>query len=181
MQRRFLPADARHLLKKWCLPLLSACWTAWRTAAGSERRCGPARIGFRRCGPLGLEVPTASLPHAKARRRHDEADPADPAGGEYRCRRLDRKIHRAGRRANGATKPRASNASLYLFDSPAITDNARDRLADALGERSDIDRRYWKQDGGKWPCRGLSCYFRLFAFHESRYMEKENKGAGWTI
>jgi DNA polymerase-3 subunit chi len=36
----------------------------------------------------------------------------------------------------------------YLFP-PSHTDNARAAWR-ALGENLDIERRYWKQDGGKW-------------------------------
>ncbi len=36
----------------------------------------------------------------------------------------------------------------YLFP-PSHTDNARAAWR-ALGEREDVERRYWKQDGGKW-------------------------------
>lgn len=36
----------------------------------------------------------------------------------------------------------------YLFP-PSHTDNARAAWR-ALGEKPDIERRYWKQDGGKW-------------------------------
>ena len=38
--------------------------------------------------------------------------------------------------------------AFYLFP-PSHTDNARAAWR-ALGERADIERRYWKQDGGKW-------------------------------
>lgn len=38
--------------------------------------------------------------------------------------------------------------AFYLFP-PSHTDNARTAWR-ALGERADIERRYWKQDGGKW-------------------------------
>lgn len=38
--------------------------------------------------------------------------------------------------------------AFYLF-APSHTDNARAAWR-ALGEREGIERRYWKQDGGKW-------------------------------
>ena len=38
--------------------------------------------------------------------------------------------------------------AFYLFP-PDATDNARNAWR-ALGEREGVERRYWKQDGGKW-------------------------------
>ncbi len=38
--------------------------------------------------------------------------------------------------------------AFYLF-APESTDNARAAWR-ALGEREDVERKYWKQDGGKW-------------------------------
>lgn len=38
--------------------------------------------------------------------------------------------------------------AFYLFP-PEKTDNARAAWR-ALGERAEVERRYWKQDGGKW-------------------------------
>ena len=38
--------------------------------------------------------------------------------------------------------------AFYLFP-PSHTDNARTAWR-ALGEREGVERRYWKQDGGKW-------------------------------
>jgi DNA polymerase III subunit chi len=38
--------------------------------------------------------------------------------------------------------------AFYLFP-PDSTDNARTAWR-ALGEKEDVERRYWKQDGGKW-------------------------------
>ncbi len=38
--------------------------------------------------------------------------------------------------------------AFYLFP-PSHTDNARAAWR-ALGEREGVERRYWKQDGGKW-------------------------------
>lgn len=38
--------------------------------------------------------------------------------------------------------------ALYLFP-PSHTDNARAAWR-ALGDRQGVERRYWKQDGGKW-------------------------------
>lgn len=38
--------------------------------------------------------------------------------------------------------------AFYLF-APSHTDNARSAWR-ALGEKEGVERRYWKQDGGKW-------------------------------
>ena len=42
----------------------------------------------------------------------------------------------------------AFDRAFYLFP-PSHTDNARGAWR-ALGERDDVQRRYWKQDGGQW-------------------------------
>ena len=42
----------------------------------------------------------------------------------------------------------AFDRAFYLFP-PSHTDNARTAWR-ALGEREDVERRYWKQDGGRW-------------------------------
>jgi DNA polymerase III subunit chi len=45
-------------------------------------------------------------------------------------------------------KATAFSRAFYLFP-PSHTDNARIAWR-ALGEKPEIERRYWKQDGGKW-------------------------------
>ncbi len=52
--------------------------------------------------------------------------------------------------ADGEWRDEALNFErvFYLFP-PSHTDNARAAWR-ALGETPDIERRYWKQDGGKW-------------------------------
>ena len=42
----------------------------------------------------------------------------------------------------------AFDRAFYLF-APESTDNARAAWR-ALGEREDVERKYWKQDGGRW-------------------------------
>jgi DNA polymerase-3 subunit chi len=52
--------------------------------------------------------------------------------------------------ADGEWRDEALNfdRAFYLFP-PSHTDNARAAWR-ALGERERVERRYWKQDGGKW-------------------------------
>lgn len=42
----------------------------------------------------------------------------------------------------------AFDRAFYLFE-PAATEAARSAWR-SLGEKPDVERRYWKQDGGKW-------------------------------
>jgi DNA polymerase III subunit chi len=52
--------------------------------------------------------------------------------------------------ADGAWRDEALgfDRAFYLF-APERTDDARAAWR-ALGEKADVERRYWKQDGGKW-------------------------------
>lgn len=89
--------------------------------------------------------PDSFLAHTKAGEGDDTLQPillshsADAANGARFVMLADGEWHDAA-----LTFDRA----FYLFP-PEKTDNARNAWR-ALSNRDDVERRYWKQDGGKW-------------------------------
>ena len=89
--------------------------------------------------------PDSFLAHAKAGEGDDSIQPillsSDPVPGNAAKFIL---------LADGVWRDEALDfdRAFYLFP-PEFTDNARAAWR-ALGDREGVERRYWKQDGGKW-------------------------------
>lgn len=89
--------------------------------------------------------PDSFLAHGKATDGHESVQPvllshsADAANGARMIALVD------GTWRDGAL---GFDRAFYLF-APDATDNARAAWR-ALADKADVERRYWKQDGGKW-------------------------------
>lgn len=89
--------------------------------------------------------PDSFLAHAKAGQGDDTLQPillsdgAEPANGARFVAMVD---------GEWRVEALAFDRAFYLF-APDATDNARAAWR-SLADHADVERKYWKQDGGKW-------------------------------
>jgi len=127
---------------EWVVPLLA------RSTLGAGERLlvvsdDAAQLG-RISAALWSRVPGGFLAHGMAGGAHDARQPILLGGAPVAANGA-----RFCALADGQWREVADMARLFLLFPPDRIDDARQTWR-LLGAREGVDRRYWRQDGGKW-------------------------------